>query len=120
MLWLFFLKIFDVQEEELEFEMDDYCELILLQYLWCNWVVDDEGIMGDELMEFVNDDLFLVFKNLIVLIDKNLCGFIVCEVFFDVFNYMKNGMLLCQVINKFNEIDFIDFKECYLFGDIYE
>ncbi|MDF5203444.1 N-6 DNA methylase, partial [Vibrio parahaemolyticus] len=35
-------------------------------------------------------------------------------------NYMKNGTLLRQVINKLNEIDFTDSKERHLFGDIYE
>lgn len=52
--------------------MDDYCEFIFEKYLWCNWVVDDQGIIGDELFEFINDDLFFILKNLIVFIDKNL------------------------------------------------
>lgn len=120
MSWLLFLKIFDAQEEELEFEMDDYREPIPSKYLWRNWAADDEGITGDELMEFVNDDLFPALKNLTAPIDKNPRGFIVREAFSDAFNYMKNGTLLRQVINKLNEIDFTDSKERHLFGDIYE
>ena len=42
------------------------------------------------------------------------------EAFSDAFNYMKNGTLLRQVINKLNEIDFTDSNERHLFGDIYE
>ena len=42
------------------------------------------------------------------------------EAFSDAFNYMKNGTLLRQVINKLNEVDFTDSKERHLFGDIYE
>jgi len=120
MSWLLFLKIFDAQEEELEFEMDDYREPIPPKYLWRNWAADDEGITGDELMEFVNDDLFPALKNLTAPIDKNPRGFIVREAFSDAFNYMKNGTLLRQVINKLNEVDFTDSKERHLFGDIYE
>lgn len=120
MSWLLFLKIFDAQEEELEFEMDDYREPIPPKYLWRNWAADDEGITGEELMEFVNDDLFPALKNLTAPIDKNPRGFIVREAFSDAFNYMKNGTLLRQVINKLNEVDFTDSKERHLFGDIYE
>ncbi|QJR82169.1 N-6 DNA methylase [Alteromonas pelagimontana] len=120
MSWLLFLKIFDAQEEELEFEMDDYREPIPSQYLWRNWAADDEGSTGDELMEFVNDDLFPALKNLTAPIDRNPRGFIVREAFSDAFNYMKNGTLLRQVINKLNEVDFTDSKERHLFGDIYE
>ncbi|OQK15811.1 hypothetical protein AU255_16605 [Methyloprofundus sedimenti] len=47
-------------------------------------------------------------------------GFVVKEAFSDAFNYMKNGTLLRQVINKLNEIDFTDSQERHLFGDLYE
>lgn len=75
---------------------------------------------GDELLEFVNDDLFPTLKNLAAPIDKNPRGFVAREAFSDAFNYMKNGTLLRQVINKLNEIDFTDQNERHLFGDIYE
>ena len=120
MSWLLFLKIFDAQEEELELEMDDYREPIPEKYFWRNWAADEQGITGDELMEFVNDDLFPTLKNLTAPIDKNPRGFVVREAFSDAFNYMKNGTLLRQVINKLNEVDFTDSKERHLFGDIYE
>ena len=42
------------------------------------------------------------------------------EAFSDAFNYMKNGTLLRQVINKLNEINFHSTQERHLFGDIYE
>lgn len=120
MSWLLFLKIFDAQEEELELEMDDYREPIPEKYLWRNWAADEQGITGDELLEFINDDLFPTLKNLTAPIDKNPRGFVVREAFSDAFNYMKNGTLLRQVINKLNEVDFTDSKERHLFGDIYE
>jgi len=120
MSWLLFLKIFDAQEEDLELELDNYRAPIPEQFLWRNWATDAEGITGDDLLDFVNDELFDQLKNLTAPIDKNPRGFVVREAFSDAFNYMKNGTLLRQVINKLNEVDFTDSKERHLFGDIYE
>ncbi|WP_372929974.1 type I restriction-modification system subunit M [Shewanella putrefaciens] len=118
--WLLFLKIFDAQEQELEFEQDDYRSPIPSEYLWRNWAEDKEGITGDELLEFVNNELFVDLKNLTAPKDTNPRGYVVKEAFSDAFNYMKNGTLLRQVINKLNEVDFTDSSERHLFGDIYE
>ncbi|MGI1998505.1 N-6 DNA methylase [Shewanella frigidimarina] len=120
MSWLLFLKVFDAQEQELELELDDYREPIPKALLWRNWAADNEGITGEELLEFVNDELFPQLKNLTAPIDKNPRGFVVKAAFSDAFNYMKNGTLLRQVINKLNEIDFTDSNERHLFGDLYE
>jgi len=120
MSWLLFLKIFDAQEEELEFEQSNYFEPIPNQYCWRHWAADNQGITGDELLQFVNDKLFPDLKNLTAPIDMNPRGFVVKEAFSDAFNYMKNGTLLRQVINKLNEIDFTDSAERHLFGDLYE
>ncbi|WP_172591589.1 type I restriction-modification system subunit M [Shewanella xiamenensis] len=118
--WLLFLKIFDAQEQELEFEQGDYRLPIPSEYLWRNWAEDKEGITGDELLEFVNNELFVDLKNLTAPKDTNPRGYLVKEAFSDAFNYMKNGTLLRQVINKLNEVDFTDSSERHLFGDIYE
>ncbi len=120
MSWLLFLKIFDAQEEELEFEQVDYREPIPEKYSWRHWATDKQGITGEELLKFVNDDLFPHLKNLSVSINTNPRGFVVKAAFSDAFNYMKNGTLLRQVINKLNEIDFTDSAERHLFGDLYE
>ena len=119
--WLLFLKIFDAQEEALEFEQGDaYREPIPGDYLWRFWAADPQGMTGDELLSFVNDDLFPDLKNLTAPLTSNPRGFVVKEAFSDAFNYMKNGTLLRQVINKLNEIDFTRSEERHLFGDIYE
>jgi type I restriction enzyme M protein len=120
MSWLLFLKVFDAQEEELELELDDYKTPIPEKFLWRNWAQDPEGITGEQLLEFVNDELFYSLKNLTAPIDLNPRGHVVREAFSDAFNYMKNGTLLRQVINKLNEIDFTSSSERHMFGDIYE
>ncbi|QAS65906.1 hypothetical protein KOCBH_03416 [Klebsiella michiganensis] len=109
--WLLFLKIFDAQEEALELEQDNYQYPIPQRYLWRTWAANAEGITGDALLEFVNDDLFPTLKNLTAPIDKNPRGFVVRQAFSDAYNYMKNGTLLRQVINKLNEIDFTSASE---------
>lgn len=120
MSWLLFLKVFDAQEEQLELEMDNYREPIPKQFLWRNWAANNEGKTGDKLLDFVNDELFPELKDLIAPITTNPRGFVVKSAFSDAFNYMKNGTLLRQVINKLNDIDFTDSKERHLFGDLYE
>ena len=119
--WLLFLKIFDAQEENLAFEQEDaYKAPIPQKYLWRNLAADAEGITGEELLNFVNLELFPKLKELSAPIAKNPRGFVAKEAFSDAFNYMKNGTLLRQVINKLNEIDFTNSAERHLFGDLYE
>lgn len=118
--WLLFLKIFDAQEEELEFEQDNYRTPIPKKYLWRSWAADSQGITGDELLDFINNDLIVELKNLAAPINTNPRGYVVKEAFSDAFNYMKNGTLLRQVVNKLNEIDFTNSQERHLFGDLYE
>lgn len=118
--WLLFLKIFDAQEEEMEFELDNYRSPIPEQYLWRNWAADKEGKTGDDLLSFINNELINDLKELNAPIKTNPRGFVVKEAFSDAFNYMKNGTLLRQVVNKLNEIDFTSSEERHLFGDLYE
>jgi type I restriction enzyme M protein len=118
--WLLFLKIFDAQEEELEDEQDSYRRPIPKKYFWREWAADDQGITGDDLLEFINGDLIPGLKELAAPIKSNPRGYVAKEAFSDAFNYMKNGTLLRQVINKLNEIDFTNSQERHLFGDLYE
>jgi len=119
--WLLFLKIFDSQEEELELmQGDEYEAPIPQEFLWRNWAADKEGITGDAMLDFINNKLFPDLKNLHATPKTNPRGFVVKEAFSDAFNYMKNGTLLRQVVNKLDEIDFHSSSERHTFGDIYE
>jgi type I restriction enzyme M protein len=72
---------------------------------WRNWAADPEGMTGDELLDFVNIQLFPTLKNLQPgHADRR--GFVIRGVFEDAYNYMKSGHLMRQVINKICEIDF--------------
>lgn len=118
LVWLIFLKVFDSKEEEWEIINDNYTTIIPQGLRWRDWAQNDEGITGDELLEFVNNNLFKVLKELDI--TDNQKAYVVKSVFEDSYNYMKSGTLLRQVINKLNEVDFTSQKERHLFNDIYE
>lgn len=119
LVWMLFLKIFDAKEEE--YELDDaYVSPMPPHLRWREWAADDEGITGDALLNFVNNELFETLKNMQVGPQDDPRGFVVQQIFADSFNYMKSGTLMRQVINKINEIDFHSQQERHLFNDIYE
>jgi type I restriction enzyme M protein len=118
--WLLFLKIFDDTEQEAEILDKNYKPVIPKRFRWSTWAADSEGITGDELLEFVNTELFPKLKNLQGTLESNPRAAVVRSVFEDAYNYMKSGTLLRQVINKISEIDFNSSDDRHLLGDIYE
>src|SRR5512137_741717 len=64
LVWMIFLKVFDAKEEEWELEDDRYKSPIPEKLRWRNWAANDEGITGDELLDFINNKLFPQLKNL--------------------------------------------------------
>ena len=116
--WMFFLKIFDDREKELALLRDDYVSPLAPELRWCNWAADEEGITGDALLDFVNNTLLPRLKNLVTGGDR--VAVLIRSAFEDANNYMKNGTLMRQVINKINAIDFNASDDRHLFGDIYE
>ena len=116
--WMFFLKIFDDREKELDLLRDDYVSPLAPELRWCNWAADEEGITGDALLDFVNNTLLPRLKNLVTGGDR--VAVLIRSAFEDANNYMKNGTLMRQVINKINAIDFNASDDRHLFGDIYE
>lgn len=122
-VWTLFLKIYDAKEEEWELINDDYVSIIPDEYKWRNWAVDDKdgkALTGDALLDFVNNKLFPALKNLEVSEDTPMNQMMVRYAFEDANNYMKDGILLRQVINIIDEIDFTEYEERHAFGSIYE
>lgn len=117
--WLLFLKIFDDREFEAELLDAGYRSPIPDELRWRRWAKPEEGITGDELLDFVNNQLFPTLK---VFAESATPGraTVIGNVFQDAFNYMKNGTLIRQVLNKINKIDFNRSEDRHLFADIYE
>lgn len=123
MAWILFLKVYAAKEDDWEAEDDDYTSIIPDNCRWSNWAYDDKSrnaLTGDKLLDFVNNTLFPTLKNLNVDAETPIKKSIVKTAFEDVNNYMKDGVLLRQVINIINELDFNDNDEIHAFGAIYE
>ena len=119
--WMFFLKIIDDQDQQLELMYPDYRSPIPKALQWRTWAANPEGITGEELQTFVNAELFPKLKALPATgkgpADRRR---VVRDVFEDAYNYMKSGQLMRQVINKISAVDFNNLAERQHFGDIYE
>lgn len=118
--WMFFLKIIDDQDQQLELMQDGHRSPVPKKLRWRSWAGDPEGITGEELLTFVNTQLFPQLKELSVAGEQGDRRRVVRDVFEDAYNYMKSGQLMRQVVNKINEVDFNNLAERQHFGDIYE
>ena len=116
--WMFFLKIIDDQDRELELLKDGYRSPVPTRLRWRTWAASPEGITGEELLAFVNDDLFPHLKELPL--SGGSRAKVVRGVFEDAYNYMKSGQLMRQVVNRINGVDFNNLAARSHFGDIYE
>jgi len=118
--WMFFLKIIDDQDQQLELMQDGYRSPIPKELRWQAWAADPEGITGEALLTFVNVQLFPELKKLTIAGKQGDRRKVVRDVFEDAYNYLKSGQLMRQVVNKINEVDFNNLAERQNFGDIYE
>src|SRR4029077_21127131 len=99
--WMFFLHVFDGREKQLELLRDNYKSPVPEQLRWSAWASDPEGITGDALLDFVNTQLLPKLKMLTTTADDKLTT-LIRTAFDGANNYMKNGTLMRQVINKIN------------------
>jgi len=118
--WMFFLKILDDQDTQLELMESSYTPPLPGDLRWGTWASHPEGMTGDELLNFVNGTLFPQLKELTPAGPQAHRQRVVRAVFEDAYNYMKSGQLLRQVINKINEVDFNNLADRQHFGDVYE
>ena len=122
-VWMLFLKVYNAKELEWEMNEDNYLSIIPEECRWMNWAHDDKSgkaLTGDALLNFVDNTLFPTLKRLPVDVNTPIKKSIVQTTFADANNYMKDGVLLRQVINVIDDIDFSDYDESHAFGDIYE
>lgn len=122
-VWILFLKVYNAKEENWEFYDDHFQSIIPEACRWRNWAVDNKdgkALTGDTLLSFVNNTLFPSLKSLPVDEHTPINKSIVKDTFIDSYNYQKDGVLLRQVINVVDEIDFNEYNDRHAFGEIYE
>lgn len=122
-VWILFLKIYDAKEQEWELVNDNYNSIMPENCKWRNWAVDNKdgnALTGDGLLDFVNNTLFPTLKKLEIDENTPINQVMLKYAFEDANNYQKDGVLLRQVINIIDEIDFTEYNERHAFGTIYE
>lgn len=121
--WMLFLKVYDAKEQDWEFDDETYESVIPAPCRWANWAHDDRSgaaLTGDALLDFVNNTLFPTLKKLPVDASTPIRKAIVQTTFADANQYMKDGVLLRQVINQIDELDLSGYEESHAFNEIYE
>lgn len=118
LVWLIFLKILDDEDRALEIRKDTFIPTLPEKYQWRTWAQPLDGRTGDELITFVNEELIPALRELPE--SSNRRTDLTRMAFQDVYNFMRKGTLLKQVINKINEIDFNASKDRHAFNEIYE
>ncbi len=121
--WMLFLKVYDAKEQDWKWDDENYVSIIPEECRWQNWAIDDHtgtAMTGDRLLNFVNNTLFPTLKTLPVDVSTPIKKAIVQTTFADANQYMKDGVLLRQVINVIDDLDLGDYEESHAFGEIYE
>jgi type I restriction enzyme M protein len=133
--WIMFLKFLDdleqQREEEAQLGRKKFRPAIEPPYRWRDWAANPQGVTGDELLSFINQDetrlsdgkrapgLFSYLRGLSSSNGDNKRD-VIATVFQGVDNRMKSGYLLRDVINKVAAIHFRSSDELHTLGALYE
>jgi len=134
--WVMFLKFLDDlelrREEESTLDGERYEPLIEAPYRWRDWAARPDGINGDELLAFLNQDkapgpdgkrragLFSYLRSQADREDRGGQRSVIANVFRGVQNRMVSGYLLRDVVNKINSIQFTSSEEVHTLSHLYE
>lgn len=133
--WVMFLKFLDdleqIRETDAKLAGKRFRHTIEPPYRWRDWAAKPDGITGDELIAFVNNEeargpdgkkgpgLFAYLRSL-----QGANGGdrrdVVATVFKGTVNRMINGYLLRDVVNKVHGIHFTSSGEIHTLGHLYE
>jgi type I restriction enzyme M protein len=133
--WIMFLKFLDdleqIRETDAKLAGKRFRHTIEPPYRWRDWAAKPDGITGDELISFVNNEeargpdgkkgsgLFAYLRSL-----QGANGGdrrdVIATVFKGTVNRMINGYLLRDVVNKVHGIHFTSSGEIHTLGHLYE
>ena len=116
--WILFLKLYRVKEKNWEIEDDDYYSIIPDEYKWDNWA-KNSNLTDVALLKFINDGLFPGLRDLKIRGEEPKKA-VVQKVFADSNNFMKDGVLLRQVIDEVDKLELEKYDDQHAFGEIYE
>jgi type I restriction enzyme M protein len=118
--WILFLKCFDDLEQRRMLLGGKYRDVIEAPHRWRDWAADeDRGRTGDDLLEFVNDELFPHLRGLVGT-QENDQRDVIAAIFRETYNRMLSGYLLRDVVNLVNRIDFNVSDDVHTLSHLYE
>ncbi len=134
--WVMFLKFLDDlerrREDEAELDGQPYAPLLDSPYRWRDWAARADGINGDELLAFLNQDeamrpdgtrgpgLFAYLRAQGEREDRGGQRAVIANVFRGVQNRMVSGYLLRDILNKIDAIQFTSSEEVHTLSHLYE
>ena len=134
--WVMFLKFLDdlefKHEQEAALDGKRYQPIIEKPYRWRDWATREDGITGDELLDFVGQEhahradgsfgqgLFAYLRSLGGKGEKGSQREVIANVFKGVQNRMVSGYLLRDIVNKINGIHFSASEEIHTLSHLYE
>lgn len=133
--WIMFLKFLDdmeqIRESEAKLSNTRYKPIIESPYRWRDWAAKEDGITGNELLAFVNQEEavlpngkkgqgLLAYLRSLQSSNGTDRRDVVAKVYSGVINRMISGYLLRDVINLVNNIHFNSSDEIHTLGHLYE
>ncbi len=119
----FFLRVYDLKEDYWSLYEDDFSSALPENLRWRNWAIgkaQKDQITGDELVDFINNELFPKMKDIQLNSDSTKRERIIYEMMHEAFNYMKDGVCIRRAVNLLSRIKFDNKAELHEFNDVYE
>ena len=132
--WILFLKFLDdaetLRQTEAELAGQAFRPAIEAPYRWRDWAAPADGLTGDDLIRFINQDEIVEgekkYPGLFAYL-KSLRGAeggdrrdVIANVFRGTLNRMINGYILREVLTVVNQINFASSEEIHTLSALYE
>lgn len=131
--WVLFLKYLDDLEKDkataAELTGKVYTNIIDKEYQWSNWAapklangkIDHNALTGDDLLDFVNNQLFPYLKRFKSNAESaDTIEYKIGEIFSELKNRIQSGYNLREVINRIDELRFRTHAEKHEMSHLYE
>ncbi|MBT4731203.1 N-6 DNA methylase [Candidatus Woesearchaeota archaeon] len=131
--WVLFLKYLDDLEQDKQTAAElvgkDYTPIIESKFQWTTWAapklenneIDYNALTGDDLLDFVNNELFLYLKKFKVdATSANTIEYKIGEIFSELKNRIQSGYNLREVVTLIDQLRFRTHKEKHEMSHLYE
>ncbi|CAC9454684.1 Type I restriction-modification system, DNA-methyltransferase subunit M (EC 2.1.1.72) [uncultured Gammaproteobacteria bacterium] len=131
--WVLFLKYLDDLEQDKQTAAEligkDYTPIIARKFQWTTWAapkldngdIDYNALTGDDLLDFVNNELFPYFKKFKVdATSANTIEYKIGEIFSELKNRIQSGYNLREVLTLIDNLRFRTHKEKHEMSHLYE